>query len=454
MIHSLVMPFIILNLGTEMLYILQQRLQAQKINPSKSARVLTDVTKTMLTNELLEALWKRQPVYSHKDTREIFDRLAHSSIMRLSKPSMDKLYDLMTMGLKYQLLQCRESCELFQLTLNHLFSILEMIDERETINVITNVIEKTKEMSQKFTFADWKLVQEQLYDFFQDRHVKVSLFLSSGIQYQNGFYKLEKHESLVLPYSNGCGTVTFYQKGEACHSQTIADHPNVHITPIKDASHLNSNKLVCMYGFNMYHNQKAKSLEPSINQNNIIGDESNGTNNEVIESSSTENTESLPEPSQNNLEFIHSNNNDHLAGNDSSFKINKLNIGYSNSNSSYAALPKSTTATESKTSEEFNLLANIIGGVSREMKGKIENENILHISNLFGKDEDPLVSDVELESLGINTSHPSIESLRFSTSRDVSQLSQLMKDFDIDDKTQDNSQKDEGQDLLDLMDMI
>jgi hypothetical protein len=30
-------------------------------------------------------------------TRAIFDRLAHSSIMRLNKTSMDKLFDLMSM---------------------------------------------------------------------------------------------------------------------------------------------------------------------------------------------------------------------------------------------------------------------------------------------------------------------------------------------------------------------
>jgi len=36
-------------------------------------------------------------VYSQRSTRQIFDKLAHSSIMRLSESSMDKLYDLMTM---------------------------------------------------------------------------------------------------------------------------------------------------------------------------------------------------------------------------------------------------------------------------------------------------------------------------------------------------------------------
>ena len=34
--------------------------------------------------------------------KTMFDKLAHASIMRLNSNSMDKLYDLMTMAVKYQ----------------------------------------------------------------------------------------------------------------------------------------------------------------------------------------------------------------------------------------------------------------------------------------------------------------------------------------------------------------
>ena len=37
-------------------------------------------------------------MYTMELTKGIFDKLAHSSIMRLNKTSMDKLFDLMTMG--------------------------------------------------------------------------------------------------------------------------------------------------------------------------------------------------------------------------------------------------------------------------------------------------------------------------------------------------------------------
>ena len=39
----------------------------------------------------------------------MFDKLAHASIMRLNSNSMDKLYDLMTMAVKYQVTKTKTS---------------------------------------------------------------------------------------------------------------------------------------------------------------------------------------------------------------------------------------------------------------------------------------------------------------------------------------------------------
>ena len=74
-----------MNLGCEMLYILEQRLKAQNIAGDKSTRVLLDVIKTMFDQMYVEKLFIPQEVYSVSSTRKIFDRFAHSSIMKLSE---------------------------------------------------------------------------------------------------------------------------------------------------------------------------------------------------------------------------------------------------------------------------------------------------------------------------------------------------------------------------------
>lgn len=64
--------------------------------PSPACRVrrpsvLQDVISTMFSEKFISELFKPQKMYSSTSTRQIFDRLAHSSIMRLNTSSMDKV---------------------------------------------------------------------------------------------------------------------------------------------------------------------------------------------------------------------------------------------------------------------------------------------------------------------------------------------------------------------------
>ena len=58
--------------------------------PSHPA-VLDDILGLMCTSRFIEELFRPQPIYSAQSLRTIFYRLAHSSIMRLNKQSMDKV---------------------------------------------------------------------------------------------------------------------------------------------------------------------------------------------------------------------------------------------------------------------------------------------------------------------------------------------------------------------------
>jgi hypothetical protein len=58
----------------------------------------------LFSNVFIEELFKPQEIYSVNSTKQIFEKIAHSSIMRLNKNSMDKLFDLMIMAFKYQIL--------------------------------------------------------------------------------------------------------------------------------------------------------------------------------------------------------------------------------------------------------------------------------------------------------------------------------------------------------------
>lgn len=81
---AICMPLVIVNLGAEMVYILDQRLKAQCIAEDKSQQVLNDVVCTWFDNKFVEEMFKPQQLYTLLATRQIFEQLAHSSIMRLN----------------------------------------------------------------------------------------------------------------------------------------------------------------------------------------------------------------------------------------------------------------------------------------------------------------------------------------------------------------------------------
>lgn len=114
------MPIIVLNMGGEMVYILHQRLQAQTVQDDKAKKVLQDVVRAMFSPLFITELFKPQEMYTTASTKQIFEKLAHSSIMRLNKSSMEKLYDLMTMGFKYQMITATSPEQYLHITLNHL----------------------------------------------------------------------------------------------------------------------------------------------------------------------------------------------------------------------------------------------------------------------------------------------------------------------------------------------
>eukprot|EP00994_Dinema_validum_P008176 NODE_724_length_1391_cov_56.061848_g533_i0.p1 GENE.NODE_724_length_1391_cov_56.061848_g533_i0~~NODE_724_length_1391_cov_56.061848_g533_i0.p1 ORF type:complete len:376 (-),score=102.16 NODE_724_length_1391_cov_56.061848_g533_i0:173-1300(-) len=221
------MPFLIVNFGGEMIYILEQRLHAQNIPKDKSNKVLQDVTRAMFSIKFVAELVKPQEIYSSASTREIFDRLAHSSIMRLSESSMDKLYDLMTMGFKYQLVSCTHPRELVEVTLNHLDSIRSAVEaSSSTVEQVDYAIALLSKLCKEISSAEFAQIRQSLAAFFQDKRIKVSLFLQDAIQNPDGSIVIPKggplanDESVELP-----GSIKYFDDSGAVTGTESFDYP-------------------------------------------------------------------------------------------------------------------------------------------------------------------------------------------------------------------------------------
>jgi len=248
-----------------MIYILDQRLHAQNVATDKSHKVLDDVVKSMLNSKLVEQLFKPQELYTPASMRQVFDRLAHSSIMRLSVASMDKLYDLMTMGFKHQMVCTMHPQEVLYATYNHIDSIRALCRSEEVIALVDTTIERLNQTYGGFTTGDFCELRHSLCNFFQDRHVKVSLFLQQQIQVNEGIFQISPGGPTPPgSASTPVGTIRYFDAlGEQAHESTVAVAASeVSMAPLEHSLYPMDARQT-MLGTNMYLRDKAAGSDPS-----------------------------------------------------------------------------------------------------------------------------------------------------------------------------------------------
>lgn len=210
----------------------------------------------MYNEKFMNELFKPQAVYSNHSTRQIFSRLAHSSIMRLNTASMEKLYDLMTMGFKYQLLTIPHPRHLLDVTVNHMNTIMNIIKgETKIVSVVEASKQRFIKLYNDFTDGDFYMLKHVLCRFFQGRRVKVSLFLQDHIQNLDGSIILDA--SGQLPKGTDVpGTIRhFTADGKASGTSTIQIINSEKVQPFKN--------ITTALGGNLYSKERKPSSSSS-----------------------------------------------------------------------------------------------------------------------------------------------------------------------------------------------
>ncbi|CCD72206.1 Cytochrome P450 [Caenorhabditis elegans] len=187
-------PALYLNLGVEMMYVLDQRLRVQKErveDREKSDKVVKEIMLGFLAKKTLDEVFKGHGTPTRVGLKMFFEKVAHCSIMRLNENSMDKLFDLMMMSYKFALMKMTMPEQIMTITVNHLRALLDLVPLDKDIGA---AVEHAYTMA--FTFyrplgpMGWFMLRNSLLVFFQDTRVKVSMFIKDCRQLPNGRFVL------------------------------------------------------------------------------------------------------------------------------------------------------------------------------------------------------------------------------------------------------------------------
>ena len=132
-------------------------------------------------------------------TRLGLPALAHSSIMRLNSTSMNKLFELMLMTLKLQILRTRYPEEIYQIVLNHFICVIEIMktvdpNDNNLINMVNNSKENFLKIYGELNPYDYIILKSVVLRFLQGKNVKVSIFIQENLQDSNSILYLPMNE--------------------------------------------------------------------------------------------------------------------------------------------------------------------------------------------------------------------------------------------------------------------
>jgi hypothetical protein len=403
------MPFLIINLGAEMLYILQQRLRAQSIEEARTKRILGVVLASLLQPSFVEELFRPREAYSVRATRIVFERIAHASVMRLNKQSMDKLFDLMAMGVKLQLLASPDPPSLLVITQTHLNGMRDIaMGDDGLVALLADATRRCSEIYARMCLGELYSLKQHLLRFFQDRDVKVSLFLEENTQRADGVIVLP----LAGPVPRGYevpGTVRYFDNvtGKVISgTQKISgDFPSIFLPalPISEGP-VDASSTPTKLGANLYLKERKKDITSTPNTT-VASSASNiqSTNKEkekrnIINTVDDDDTDGGKQDERNSTSGINGINSP------TTLSSHKRNKDESESKLSPVTSEMTLASLATRRSEEsiagVNLLASLLGTSSTNASNDLTD---IEIVDLFGENGGGiLASEVTEGSYSVN----------------------------------------------------
>jgi len=129
--------------------------------------VLDDVTAALLNPKILSPIFEESPMIGVSQLRPTLESVALSSIMKLDKSSMDKLFDLMIMMVKYQLRAATGPREVILITLNHVDAMRDMVSDVNAQKYVSMVHQMIVNVSaiRYNQFSDIQFDKDPLFTF-------------------------------------------------------------------------------------------------------------------------------------------------------------------------------------------------------------------------------------------------------------------------------------------------
>lgn len=238
-----------------------------------SYTVLRDLTCVLLDPKLLDQFMLVPPAHpdqppaahhllTHKQCRILLSDIACCSLMRLDGTSMDKLWDLMVMVLKWQLtLSGCDTQHLLDLTFRHMDGIGRLLPESRKTTLIDCTKRHLIEYWDQMAETDRTDCRKSMLHWLGPFAVKISILIRLGFQRSDGTFETRIDSEFFRYYSDHLGE-NIYTK-------------HAYVTSVSRRKRAGKNRMKFSAQVNVDSNRKTHEIDALVSQLNV-GEASSG----------------------------------------------------------------------------------------------------------------------------------------------------------------------------------
>lgn len=211
--YKISLPILILSLSSEMVSILSSRIDEQNISQIKKSKLKQDLVSSLFSTQILDEIFCPQDLYSLQNTINFFDTHFKSSPLRL-KSGLDKLFKMMVMDIKKELVVLKYPEEIFDNMISLIDNLGELVKESPEESLINDAIKRFRDNYIFRSAACFNKIKQRLLLYCQNKFIKIVSFVEAGVQFSDGTFMIDASQA---PPSTGLtGKIIRYNSsGEA-----------------------------------------------------------------------------------------------------------------------------------------------------------------------------------------------------------------------------------------------
>ena len=166
-----------------MIYVLHHRLQNLKVDYPKIQKTIIDISKTLFSEKVVKKLFEPKPLLGLEYIKSLLFQICHCSIITLDITSFTKLFDMILIGIKKQILTSPNIQGIYHITMNHLNNISKITKDPSQLTTITKDFNK---VFGDMTNYDFYMIRSFMLNALNPKTVKVSFYLMDKSQSTDG----------------------------------------------------------------------------------------------------------------------------------------------------------------------------------------------------------------------------------------------------------------------------